>query len=507
MSTVATDTTPSNVEVFRLRSQARAALVANGEMDLRDAVDELQRVAESYGLIAEFGEDEIQRILSEAFRPFVETARSPIENARAAQVNEQATQADNGSGEKWPTMDEAAYYGLAGDFVRTLEPHTEADPAGLLIQFLIAFGNIVGNSPYYKVEEDRHHANLFAVLVGNSARGRKGTGAGRVRSLSQITDEVWAKDRNVSGLSSGEGLISSVRDKIVKWNTSDKCEETVDPGVSDKRLLVTEAEFAGTLSVMERSGNNLSPNIRNAWDGLTLQTLTKTPLKATGAHISIIGHITQDELCARLRRTDMANGFANRFLFALVKRSKRLPYGGHVDDGELATLGERFKQAVELAEPTGRVIMTDAAAAAWALAYEELSADRVGLLGAVTARAEAQVIRLSLVYALLDQGAGEIDTAHLDAAMAVWAYCDQSAHLIFGDSLGDPAADDILGALRRRPAGMTRTDISNLFARHRTSDQIGAALTLLLKLGRARFEEQQTNGRPVETWFAVGDRK
>ena len=94
MSTVATDTTPSNVEVFRLRSQARAALVANGEMDLRDAVDELQRVAESYGLIAEFGEDEIQRILSEAFRPFVETARSPIENARAAQVNEQATRPD-----------------------------------------------------------------------------------------------------------------------------------------------------------------------------------------------------------------------------------------------------------------------------------------------------------------------------------------------------------------------------------------------------------------------------
>ena len=408
--------------------------------------------------------------------------------------------------EAWPEMDRAAYYGLAGDFVRTLEPHTEADPAGLLIQFLIAFGNIVGSSPFYKVEEDKHRANLFALLVGDSARGRKGTGAGRVRSLSQVTDDLWSKERNVSGLSSGEGLISSVRDKVVKWNAKDRSEEIIDPGVSDKRLLVTEAEFAGTLSVMERSGNNLSPNIRNAWDGLTLQTLTKTPLKATGAHVSIIGHITQDELRVRLRRTDMANGFANRFLFALVKRSKRLPYGGHVDEAALASLSERFRQAVEFAKPVGRVIMTDATAKAWALAYEELSADRPGLLGAVTARAEAQVIRLSLIYSLLD-GKGEIDTAHLDAAMAVWAYCDQSAHLIFGDSLGDPAADDILDALRRRPAGMTRTDISNLFARHRTSDQIGAALAMLLKLGRARFQELQTSGRPVETWFAVGGRK
>ena len=99
----------------------------------------------------------------------------------------------------------------------------------------------------------------------------------------------------------------------MKWNAKEKCEEIIDQGVKDKRLLVTEAEFAGTLSVMERSGNNLSPNIRHAWDGLLLQTMTKTPLKATGAHISVVAHITKDELRARLTRTDMCNGFANRF--------------------------------------------------------------------------------------------------------------------------------------------------------------------------------------------------
>jgi hypothetical protein len=236
------------------------------------------------------------------------------------------------SADDWPTIDKAAYYGLAGEIVRTLEPHTEADPVGLLIQFLAAFGNIVGNSPYYLHEADKHHANLFVLQVGDSSRARKGTSAGRVRSLCQVADHQWASERNASGLSSGEGLIASVRDKIVKWNVREEREEIIDPGISDKRLLVTEAEFAGTLSVMERSGNNLSPNLRNAWDALSLQTLTKTPLKATGAHISIIGHITQDELKLRLRRTDMANGFANRFLFSLVRRSKRLPYGGHVDN-------------------------------------------------------------------------------------------------------------------------------------------------------------------------------
>ena len=164
-----------------------------------------------------------------------------------------------------------------------------------------------------------------------------------MRISSRIADEIWSNERNVSGLSSGEGLISSVRDQIVKWNAKEQCEEITDPGVKDKRLLVTEAEFAGTLAVMERSGNNLSPVIRNAWDGLLLQTMTKTRRSRRPARISRLSATSRkDELRARLTRTDMANGFANRFLFCLVRRSKLLPYGGHVDDAAMVKLAERF---------------------------------------------------------------------------------------------------------------------------------------------------------------------
>ena len=184
--------------------------------------------------------------------------------------------------------------------------------------------------------------------------------------------------------------------------------------------MVIEAEFAGALSVMERHGNNLSPNIRNAWDGSILQTMTKnSPLKATGAHISIIGHITKDELRSRLTRTDIANGFANRFLFCVTKRSKFLAHDGNLDNVAMAKLGERFAAAVDFSRRVGRVKMTNEAASAWEKAYAYLSAERVGLLGAVTARAEAQVIRLALIFTLLDSK-DAIDTDHLDAAMAVW---------------------------------------------------------------------------------------
>jgi hypothetical protein len=155
-------------------------------------------------------------------------------------------------------------------------------------------------------------------------------------------------ERTASGLSSGEGLIYAVRNSVSKWNAKEKIEEVIDPSVVDKRLMVTEAEFAGALSVMERHGNNLSPVIRNAWDGLRLQTLTKnSPLKADRAHISVVAHITDTELRARFTRTDMANGFANRFLFFCVRRSKLLAHGGNLDEAKLNELGERTRKAVE----------------------------------------------------------------------------------------------------------------------------------------------------------------
>ena len=164
-------------------------------------------------------------------------------------------------------MDDAAYHGLAGDVVKTIRPHTESDPVAILIPFLTCFGNVIGHTAYYQVESDRHHANLFAALVGQSSKARKGTAMGRVSAVAKIADNRWFDDRMKGGLSSGEGLITEVRDEIKKWDAKSKTFETVDPGVTDKRLMVSEAEFASALAVMERHGNTLSPVIRKAWDG------------------------------------------------------------------------------------------------------------------------------------------------------------------------------------------------------------------------------------------------
>jgi putative DNA primase/helicase len=87
-------------------------------------------------------------------------------------------------GPAWPDPPKAAAFdGLAGEIVRAIEPHTEADPVAILAQLLIGFGNLIGRHAYFAVEADRHYANEFAALVGETAQGAKGTSWGHARRL------------------------------------------------------------------------------------------------------------------------------------------------------------------------------------------------------------------------------------------------------------------------------------------------------------------------------------
>jgi hypothetical protein len=124
------------------------------------------------------------------------------------------------------------------------------------------------------------------------------------------------------------------------------------------------------------------------------------------------------------------------------------------------------------------------------------------LYGSVTGRAEAQVIRLSLLYALLD-GRNSIGVDHLRAALAIWEYCDASAKHVFGDATGDPIADSIMHQLRATPDGLTRTNISAALGRNYPATRIDAALEMLASAGRIGRETIQTGGRPSEVWACL----
>ena len=327
------------------------------------------------------------------------------------------------------------------------------------------------------------------LLVGKTAKSRKGTSWGYIRRVFEEIDREWLLARIQDGLSSGEGLIWAVRDDLDE--------------VADKRLLIVQGEFASALKVLQRVGNILSAIMRNAWDTGNLNTLVKNnPTKATDAHISIIGHITQEELLRHLDETEKANGFGNRFLMVCVKRSKVLPEGGNLRKKDLKPLIAKLQVAVKYGRRAKQIRWSPKARELWCRVYPELSEGKPGLLGSVIARAEAQVVRLASIYALLDCKRF-ISVQHLKAALEVWRYCEESCRYIFGEALGDPLADSLLQELRQVPDGFSKTEIHQLFQRHQSATQIDQALVQLQQLGLARKESKRTAGRPVETWFAV----
>jgi hypothetical protein len=197
----------------------------------------------------------------------------------------------------------------------------------------------------------------------------------------------------------------------------------------------------------------------------------------------------------------MANGFANRFFWPCVKRSKLLPEGGGLPSEELELITARLQDACAFAATAGEIKRDDEARELWISVYPDLSEGQAGLVGAITSRAEAQVMRLAMIYALLDSSP-VIKKVHLEAALALWRYSEASVRFIWGDSLGDPAADTLLRQLRLQPEGMTKTEIRDLFHRNKRSSETDRVLELLLSLNLITCETETTTGRPVTRFIA-----
>jgi hypothetical protein len=393
----------------------------------------------------------------------------------------------------WPAPpDPAAYHGLIGEIVRRLEPHTEADPVAILTQLLVAFGTAIGRGAYFEIEATRHHPHEFLLLVGESSRARKGTAWDHVRRLICEADPTLS-GRILTGLSSGEGVVWAVRDPAES-----------DPGISDRRLLALEPEFVSVLRSAGREISTLSPTLRSAWDGRPLQLLTRTaPARSTDAHISLIGHITQAELRHHLTQVELANGLANRFLRSACRRTRLLPEGGQIDPlhgtGLIRTLGG----AIRYARTAGRLRLAEQARELWHHTYTQLATahNPSGIAGALCARSEAHTIRLSLLYALADRER-KIKPEHLHAALALWDYTARSATWALQGATGDPLAEHIHTALQHHPAGLTRSQISDILQHNRPTHQTQQALGALQLAGRATRAQIPTAGRPAELWTA-----
>lgn len=334
----------------------------------------------------------------------------------------------------WPDpIDSAAYYGILGSVVRAVAEQTEADPVAILGTLLASVGTCMGrNKAIY--QGSQQSANLFVVLVGDSATGRKGTAGSIARDVMTEAYPAW-QQLIVAGLGSGEGLIAHLK----------RNEET------EYRALVMESEFGRLLTVMGREGSTLSPVVRDAWDGVPMgRFLAREQSLVTWHHVGVVAHVTPVELREKLTNTDAANGFGNRFLWLAVRRTRLIPFPESPRSRVHPYLAD-LHDSIIAAHTPGEVRWSKEAADRWEWLYATLSArPRHGLMGAMLARTEAQIVRLALVYALLDR-TEEIELDHLHAAEAVWAYAERSVAYVFGSSTGNRHADSLRDYLTDGP--------------------------------------------------------
>lgn len=395
-----------------------------------------------------------------------------------------------------------ALEGFAGEFVYEATKNSEASPTAVLLTFLARFGCEVFNphnqAPYFQIGESKHFSRLFVAICGQTAKARKGTSAKPVERLFTFNHTKDMIQVSPGPLSSGEGLIYAVRDEKIEYDNDKQSSKIVDAGATDKRLFVLDEELASALKVTKREGNTLSTVLRGLWDNGSASPITKSNrISTTHAHVCIVAHITKDELSFSLQNIELLNGFGNRFLWALVHRSKLVALPTAIPANVFNSLQSKLLDCLHYGRMLKELIFDTETQELWCNIYPHLSRDKPGLIGAVTDRAEAQTARLALIYALLDKQS-IIEPKHLHSALAVWQYCEDSAKIIFSGRGEQQLDDKILSFLQAK--NLTTTEINNHLGRNTKSSDIKSSLERLINAGLVKFEKRETSGRPVNVF-------
>lgn len=389
---------------------------------------------------------------------------------------------------------------------------TEAHPMAVALHYVVYFAAHIGQQRYIRIGNEKHSLDMYGLLVGKTGKV-KGTAESQARVIEQLaTAELIAKygykpPRKLSGLSSGEGLIEAIKDPG---------DEEDDKAWVDKRLLITESEYANVLTQDQRGGNTLSVVLRDAYDGKTLSNLTVTSRVATSPHISIIGHITPGELLGHKSfLSQSVNGGLNRNLIFFARREQTTPTPRQYTPEEAESLSQWLAERIYRARDQSssdnfqvklkdrEMVMSDPAKAVITKEYHRRESEQDAmpeLLANLVSRHRVFVRRLSAIFALMD-GTDTIEAEHVRQAYCWLDYSMDSIRYLLSTarqeaeqeeviSLADTVYDFLL--THNNGEGASGTEISRtLFSGNKKAKDITPALKALIDSTPPRVEQYQ----------------
>jgi hypothetical protein len=407
-------------------------------------------------------------------------------------------------------------YGLFGEVGLAAAKDTEVNPYAAAMNHIIYFSSSIGRGVYFFVGNTRHHINLFALHIGRSSHGKKGDSyslTGRIieamsqQTLTDFDNAGLLPRQHTGGLSTREGLAKLIHDGYTEGK------DEIAP-ITDKRLFIKESEFANVIQQSGRSGNTLSPALRDAYDGLGIQPATKHKgIWASNPHIAILGACTPTELLQLTTQNDISNGFLNRFIIFLAERNKLVPFPQPTPNEVVQNLATKTRAIIHFAkgnyawnedpslanEDNRQITLSDNAKKLYGGLYlKSLNKSTDGAkVAALMGRNAPCLLRLAALFALSDL-ALVIEEKHIKAAYAWVQYWHESVKFIFNDAVEEVRntetadhADKIVNYLagKRKGYQASRTEISDsVFQRHVSSKALGNALDTLLTTTPPRIE-------------------
>ena len=401
--------------------------------------------------------------------------------------------AGSGPGSKLPS---AALSGPVGEWVLAASPHTEADPAALLVSTLVACGTVVGRGPHLWSGDARQSASLLAMVVADTPKANRGLSWSVTRRLLEVVDPEMARRQVRTGLGDGRPLLETLHSAALP-DRRRRSERPADP----TRVLVHDPSFTRTLALAGRPSSEVALVVRAAWDGQPIE-LGHGRHRVDEHHVGIVAHATTDQLSEHLTLRDPAVSFLNRFVVVVGRRQPPLVDEGNVPTEVVVGHGSRLRANLRQAGGLGRVERSPEAEARWRDAYPELAGDDPGgVLGILVARAARHTMRLALVHACSDAST-QIELGHLEAALALWSYCRASAAEIASAVERNPAdlASELLGALETAgERGLSLSEQLDHFGRNVPATRLRAARKELEEAGLAvsSSERRAGAGRPA----------
>lgn len=405
---------------------------------------------------------------------------------------------------------QAMFHGLAGDYVKTMDPHTEADPVAVLAHFLVAFGNAAGRNAFFDLGK-KQFPIVYAAIIGNTSSGRKGTAAEVGLKPFETADPAWFKSQVLDSVSSGEALITAIRDEeTVQRVFKDEVKTLTLPGFPDKRLFIVWEEFGMAFKKLRTDGSTLSARIRDFWGSPARSNVLVKDRKttATRPHVSFVGHCTPGELKAEMTQVERLNGFANRFLWVWSQKSKTLPLPTSPDPFTRDELTNRLKDALAFARNDDNPLPMDLspnAQSLWKVVHAKLENNQSDLMGTMCGRAAPMTLRLAMIYALLDQTT-TIGVDHLQAAFALTRYSRATVRWLHKDKKGNKKLARLTKKLKAAgEKGLTESEITNqVFHNNATAKEKQEYLNWLLArdlVCQVETPPGPKGGAPSLRWF------